>query len=446
MAELVQAVPWELPAWAQAIVGSKNVESFANDAATLAVALLNYATNISGFSATVSETDVTNSTNAANALVALQNALPAEGGWVQKLTGIKDLSVFGDRVPGFAKGMKAYAAEISGFTSSVNQTDIDNSTNAAKALIELENSLSGTDGLWQSIIGVKDLSDFATRIPGFATGMKAYAAEISGFTSSVSQTDLDNSVNAAKALIGLENSLSGEGGMLQDIIGVKDLTSFAAKVPGFAMGMKAYAAEKGLVELQNALPSEGGWLDGIIGIKDLTNFAAKIPGFAAGMNAYAAEISGFSSAVTETDILNSTNAAKGLVELQNALPNEGSIFDCFTGVKDLSAFVVTLPGFATGMKVYAAEISGFSSAVTETDILNSTNAAKGLVELKNALPNEGDIHSELQNRALLRGIAKIRKPMKVKRAMAAVVEEVTLKRPVMKQMKNFLSFLMHGSM
>ena len=362
--------------------------------------------------------------------------------------------------------MKAYAAEISGFTSSVNQTDIDNSTNAAKALIELENSLSGTDGLWQSIIGVKDLSDFATRIPGFATGMKAYAAEISGFTSSVSQTDLDNSVNAAKALIGLENSLSGEGGMLQDIIGVKDLTSFAAKVPGFAMGMKAYAAEisgfssavnetdilnstnaaKGLVELQNALPSEGGWLDGIIGIKDLTNFAAKIPGFAAGMNAYAAEISGFSSAVTETDILNSTNAAKGLVELQNALPNEGSIFDCFTGVKDLSAFAVTLPGFATGMKVYAAEISGFSSAVTETDILNSTNAAKGLVELKNALPNEGDIHSELQNRALLRGIAKIRKPMKVKRAMAAVVEEVTLKRPVMKQMKNFLSFLMHGSM
>ena len=358
LAELVKAVPWEAPEWAKAIVGSKNVEGFADDAATLATALLNYATNIAGFSASVSEADVTNSTNAAKALVELQQALPAEGGWIQNLLGIKDLSVFGDRVPGFAKGMKAYAKEISGFTSTVSQTDIDNSTNAAKALIGLENSLSGEGGVLQQLLGVKDLTSFADKVPGFAAGMKAYAKEITGFSSAVSQADIDNSTNAAKALIALEGSLSGEGGVLQDILGVKDLTSFAEKVPGFASGMKAYAKEisgfsstvsdaditnstnaaKGLVELQNALPSEGGWLDGIIGVKDLTSFAEKIPSFAAGMKAYAEQITGFSSSVTEADITNSTNAAKALVELQNALPAEGGLLDSLLGIKDLVVF------------------------------------------------------------------------------------------------------------
>ena len=411
LAELVKAVPWEAPEWAKAVTGSKDVEGFAEDAATFATALLNYATNISGFSATISETDVTNSTNAAKALVELQQALPAEGGWIQSLLGIKDLSTFGERVPGFATGMKAYAKEISGFSSTVTQTDIDNSTNAAKALIGLENSLSGEGGLLQGLIGIKDLNTFAGKVPGFAAGMKAYAAEISGFGSSVTQTDIDNSTNAAKALIALEGSLSGEGGFLQNIMGVKDLTTFSAKIPGFATGMKAYAQEisgfastvseadilnstnaaKGLVELQNALPAEGGWIDGIIGVKDLTSFAEKIPGFATGMKAYAAEISGFSSAVTESDVTNSTNAAKALVELQNALPAEGGLLDGLLGIKDLSSFAENLPGFAAGMVAYAAEITGFSSSVTDGDITNSTNAAKALVELQNALPAEGGI-------------------------------------------------------
>ena len=411
LAELVKAVPWEAPEWAKAVTGSKDVEGFADDAATLATALLNYATNISGFSATISETDVTNSTNAAKALVELQQALPAEGGWIQSLLGIKDLSTFGERVPGFATGMKAYAKEISGFSSTVTQTDIDNSTNAAKALIGLENSLSGEGGLLQDLIGIKDLTTFSGKVPGFASGMKAYAAEISGFSSSVTQTDIDNSTNAAKALIGLENSLSGEGGLLQNIMGVKDLTTFSAKIPGFATGMKAYAKEisgfsstvseadimnstnaaKGLVELQNALPSEGGWLDGIIGVRDLTNFAEKIPCFATGMKAYAAEVSGFSSTVTESDVTNSANAAKALVELQNALPTEGGLLDGLLGIKDLSSFAENLPGFAAGMVAYADEITGFSSSVTDADITNSTNAAKALVELQNALPTEGGL-------------------------------------------------------
>jgi hypothetical protein len=374
-----------------------------------------YAKEISGFTSTVSQTDIDNSTNAAKALIGLENSLSGEGGVLQQLLGVKDLTSFADKVPGFAAGMKAYAKEIIGFSSAVSQADIDNSTNAAKALIALEGSLSGEGGVLQDILGVKDLTSFAEKVPGFASGMKAYAKEISGFSSTVSDADITNSTNAAKGLVELQNALPSEGGWLDGIIGVKDLTSFAEKIPSFAAGMKAYAeqitgfsssvteaditnstnAAKALVELQNALPAEGGLLDSLLGIKDLSSFAEKLPGFATGMMAYAAQITGFSSSVTEADITNSTNAAKALVELQNALPAEGGILDSLLGIKDLSTFGERIPGFAAGMLAYATEISGFSATVSETDITNSTNAAKALIELQNALPAEGGLLDSL---------------------------------------------------
>ncbi len=409
LAELVKAIPWELPQWAQAIVGHKDVEKFAEDSGTLATALMNYASNISGFSATVSETDVTNSTNAAKALVALQDSLPAEGGWIQKLTGVKDLSTFAKRVPGFAAGMKAYAAEISGFSSTVSQTDLDNSNNAAQALIDLENSLSRQGGTLQDLIGVQDLGEFAKKVPGFAAGMKAYATEISGFTASVTEDDITNSTNAAQGLADLENSLARQNGTLQKILGVQDLTDFAEKIPGFALGMKAYAtnikgftdsvsqyditnstsAAQGLADLEASLPNtqESAW-NNLTGVQDLTDFSSKIPGFALGMKAYAENISGFNDSVEQTDIQNSTSAAQGLADLEASLPNTGeSAWTNLTGVQDLGDFAAKLPGFAAGMKAYAENISGFTSTVSETDIINSTNAAKGLAELEESLVN-----------------------------------------------------------
>ena len=410
LAELVKAVPWEAPEWAKAIVGGKDVEKFATDASTLATALLNYATNIAGFSAAVNETDVTNSTNAAKALVELQNALPAEGGWIQKLTGVKSLSSFAAEVPGFAMGMKAYAKEIAGFSTSVNQTDIDNSNNAAKALIDLENSLSGSDGLWQKIMGVKDLGEFAAKVPGFAKGMKAYATGISGFTTSVSETDITNSTNAAKGLIELEKSLAPSDGLWQKIAGVQDLGEFSTKLPGFAKGMKAYAtnisgfstavsdaditnstnAAKGLAELEKGLAPTNGLWQKIVGIQDLGEFSAKLPGFALGMKAYAENIAGFATSVTDADITNSTNAAKGLAELEKGLAPTNGLWQKIVGIQDLGEFSAKLPGFALGMKAYAENISGFNTIVSDADITNSTSAAKGLAELEKSLaPTDG---------------------------------------------------------
>lgn len=219
-----------------------------------------YAAEITGFSSSVTDGDITNSTNAAKALVELQNALPAEGGILDGLLGVRDLSIFGERVPGFAAGMKAYAAEISGFTASVSEADITNSTNAAKGLIELQNALPTEGGILDKLTGVQDLGTFAERIPGFAKGMVAYAKEISDFSTAVTQDDITNSTNAAMALAGLANSIPAEGGWVQTILGQKDLGAFGEKCAQLGAGLASFASNVGSVSTQetsNALEAMG---------------------------------------------------------------------------------------------------------------------------------------------------------------------------------------------
>ena len=59
--------------------------------------MIAYASEISGFSTTVTQDDITNSTNAAKALAELANTIPAEGGWIQTVLGQQDLGAFGEK-------------------------------------------------------------------------------------------------------------------------------------------------------------------------------------------------------------------------------------------------------------------------------------------------------------------------------------------------------------
>ena len=319
LAELVKAVPWEAPEWAKAVTGSKDVEGFADDAATLATALLNYATNISGFSATISETDVTNSTNAAKALVELQQALPAEGGWIQSLLGIKDLSTFGERVSGFATGMKAYAKEISGFSSTVTQTDIDNSTNAAMALAGLANSIPAEGGWVQTILGQQDLGTFGEKCAQLGAGLSSFAANIG----SVSTQETSNALEAMGLITQFTNGLNSEGGVFNAIGkffgGEQDIVGLSEKMAAVGTNLATFASQLSAADFSNTeqatqiltdmqtfigtLETKGGvWADiGAFfgGSKDIVGLSSSMASFANNFSTFASGITGASQAATD---------------------------------------------------------------------------------------------------------------------------------------------------
>lgn len=319
LAELVKAVPWEAPEWAKAVTGSKDVEGFADDAATLATALLNYATNISGFSATISETDVMNSTNAAKALVELQQALPAEGGWIQSLLGINDLGTFAKRIPGFAAGMVAYAAEISGFTTTVTQDDITNSTNAAMALAGLANSIPAEGGWVQTILGQQDLGAFGEKCAQLGAGLALFATDIG----SVSTQETSNALEAMGLITQFTNGLNSEGGVFnaigkffggqQDIVGLSDkmatvgtnLATFASQLSTADFSNTEQATQL-LTDMQSfigTLETKGGvWADiGAFfgGSKDIVGLSSSMASFANNFSVFASGIAGATKAATD---------------------------------------------------------------------------------------------------------------------------------------------------
>ena len=404
LVSLVNAVPWSAPIWATALIGSKDVTAFAIMAVGVAGALKLYAAGLSGFSTLISAADVTNSTTAATALSALAGAIPSTGGWAQAILGVKDLGDFGEDVATFATGLKTYAQNISGFSYLVSESDVTGSTSAAQGLVDLANSLPGENGWMQQIMGVKDLGDFGNDIATFAIGLKTYAQSISGFSETVSQEDIDNSTAAAKGLSDLANSLPGEDGILQRIIGVQDLGSFGDSIVEFSEGLIQYAEStsafgeideddlenantvaRGLVDLANALPADDGLLQRIIGVPNLASFGTDVSLFADGLVAYAEKVSGFSSLISSDDIKKSTKVGMGLSELLGTLPETGGWLQALVGQSNLATFGTQCANFGDG-------IAKFAGSIADIDLDNSDdalNTAQAIVDFMGGLNKEG---------------------------------------------------------
>ena len=163
----------------------------------MAEGLNSYAEKIQGFTA-VSQTDVENSIAAATGLAELTNSLSGTGGLWQALAGTKDLGTFSEDFPTFAENLKSYAEHLSNFSSTIKDSDITNSTNAAKGLAKLAQAIPDTGGLWHGLVGVKDLGDFSESFPILAQNLKDYASNLKDFATTVNKADVTNSTAAAK--------------------------------------------------------------------------------------------------------------------------------------------------------------------------------------------------------------------------------------------------------
>lgn len=312
---LMESVPWDSPDWLNAIIGFKNVDEFAKNTGTLATALTTFGENISGFENKATETDIINAIDAANGLATLLNYLPNTGGSLQEFTGFPDLSNFSEKLPGLADAMKLYAKNISGFSDSVSMEDVENSTNAAMGVAGIIKALPRMGGSWQKFSGIPDLGDFSERLPVFAQAMIDYAEIIKGWNNVViDESNVEKSTTAAN----------------------------------------------GVAALINALPNTGGSWQEFAGFPDFTQFTNQLPGFAAAMIAYSNEISGWNTIVTDDAITNSTNAAKGIVELAKTLDPTGGWWQSIVGAKDLGKFSSNVSSIGSSLASFATNVASVS--------------------------------------------------------------------------------------
>ena len=390
LVSVANAIPPEGGFWSL-VDGDKDLTSFGLKLVPFANAMKQYAESVSGIDAS----SILSSTNAAQALISVADAIPTTGGFWSLIDGDKDLGSFGYKLVSFAYGMKSYADSVNG----INTDAIIQSASAASALVNVANALEPSGGLGSIIDGNKDLSNFGYKLVPFGAAMKLYAETVSGINASSIQT----SVTAANALIEVANAIPPSGGFWSLINGDNDLGSFGYKLVSFAYGMKSYAesvsgidadsinssilSAKALISVAEAIPPSGGFWSLINGDNDLGDFGQKLIPFGYGMKSYAAAVSGI-----DTDsISKSGTAAQSLVALFNAIPETGGLWSLIDGDKNLSGFGDSLTPLGEGMKAYAESVEGLNTEA----ITASVAGAEAIIRIAEKVPEDKGLLGKL---------------------------------------------------
>ena len=196
--------------------GDNDLETFGEQLVPFGTAMKNYSLAITGLDASV----VTNSANAAKALVELSNNLPNSGGIVSWFTGDNDIASFGEQLVSFGQSFAAYYNSVSG----VDVTKLSGVVVEFRNLVDLANGIKSVD--------TSGISTFAQNLTNLGNaGIDGFINAFTNANSRVStaaNTMVTTFINAAKAQQG--NLTSTFTTMINGIV-----TTFTSKYSQFTI-------------------------------------------------------------------------------------------------------------------------------------------------------------------------------------------------------------------
>lgn len=241
------------------------------------------------------------------------------------------------------------------------------------------------------------------QLPEMATNLSNFMKNLEPFISGaklVDKSTMDGIKTLADAILVLTKANVLDG-ITSWFTGGSSITKFAEDIVPFGRAMRLFSNElkgvdgalitnaalagKALAEMAATLPNSGGALGFFSGENDMDQFASQLIPFGSAMRAFSVAVKGIDS----NAIVNSTVAAKALVELANNLPNSGGALGFFSGDNDIDDFGSKLVPFGFAMRLYSTAVKGIDAGA----IVNSSVAAKSLSELVANLPNSGGMVS-----------------------------------------------------
>lgn len=196
--------------------GDNDLETFGEQLVPFGTAMKNYSLAVTGLDASV----VTNSANAAKALVELSNNLPNSGGIVSWFTGDNDIASFGEQLVSFGQSFAAYYNSVSG----VDVTKLSGIVVEFRNLVDLANGIKSVD--------TSGMSTFAQNLTNLGNaGIDGFINAFTNANSRVStaaNTMVTTFINAAKAQQG--NLTSTFTTMINGIV-----TTFTSKYSQFTI-------------------------------------------------------------------------------------------------------------------------------------------------------------------------------------------------------------------
>ena len=196
--------------------GDNDLETFGEQLVPFGTAMKNYSLAVTGLDASV----VTNSANAAKALVELSNNLPNSGGIVSWFTGDNDIASFGEQLVSFGQSFAAYYTSVSG----VDVAKLSGVVVEFRNLVDLANGIKSVD--------TSGMSTFAQNLTNLGNaGIDGFINAFTNANSRVStaaNTMVTTFINAAKAQQG--NLTSTFTTMINGIV-----TTFTSKYSQFTV-------------------------------------------------------------------------------------------------------------------------------------------------------------------------------------------------------------------
>lgn len=319
------------------------------------------------------------------------------GGFIGGVVG-SAATVITSTLPAMAQGLNQFALGIQPFLLLVKNVD-DESVEGVKRLMDIVGSIAGgsiVQGISNFFGGTSNFDTLSDGLISLATGIATFVATLGV----VDETQLQNGLDAVKAIASLSEAMPKEGGLMQFFTGgAMEFKDFAAQLGELAEGVKTFLentkdldtsnlntsveAIKKIAALGDSMPQMIGLVDLITGGQmDFQEFARQVPQLAYGVKAYCQAVKDFETTNLDTSI----DAIKKLAALGPSMPNMVGLVGYITGGQmDLENFGSQITNLGSGVKSYCESINDIS--FDEESMASSIQAIKDLAALGPSMPN-----------------------------------------------------------
>ena len=303
-------------------------------------------------------------------------------GFIDGIAGADDDT---EKVDKLGSSLSNFASYIKGFVDGISTVD-ESTAAAAKNLALAILALCGAellDAIASWITGGKDLGAFSESIAPLTKAIVDMNDTLAG--KDIDTEKIQQISEIIKTFTDLAQNLPSTGGLLQKLVGVKDLGTFAADMKEFMDGgfsdfvnsldsmelslglipkmMVIQQTTSAMIDLANSLPKTGIISTFIDGTADLGEFAASMAAFLA--------YDKYGLFVTRVDLVGEADlgklrgniipATQEMINLASKIKSNTSIIDAITGRTNLGKFGETLADFGSGISKFSASVANVST-------------------------------------------------------------------------------------
>ena len=255
---------------------------------------------------------------------------------------------------------------------------------------ELLNAITSFLGIGQS------MTDFKEQLTAFGDAIVAFSNKVSG---NIDADAVEAAANAGLVMTKLQSAIASSGGLIQDLVGQKNLAEFGLQLVAFGNAIVNFsktvagnvdeeavtaAANAGMImaKLQDSIQATGGVVQWFVGQKDLANFGTQLVAFGDAIVKFSNKVE---EGIDIEAIEAAANAGSIMAKLQENLEPIGGVVDWFTGKDDLGTFGSTILTFGEAMVDFSSKVSG---NIDQEAVTAAANAGLIMAELDKSIPKD----------------------------------------------------------